>query len=71
VAKTTARAYQGFEKNCDTSFTQIRTPALQIKLQKAALKSIDAVYLRLGADVMITNFCDFCQFSAKRNWRFP
>jgi hypothetical protein len=22
-----------------------------------------------GVDVMITNFCDFCQFSAK-NWRF-
>jgi hypothetical protein len=22
-----------------------------------------------GVDVMITNFCDFCQFSAK-NWRY-
>jgi hypothetical protein len=27
------------------------------------------LFLRSGADVMITIFCDFCPFSAK-NWRF-
>jgi hypothetical protein len=36
----------------------------------AFLKNSEVVELDLpGVDVMITIFCDFCQFSAKK-WRF-
>jgi hypothetical protein len=43
------------------------TPFLQGNQQRKRKKCF--VILRTGVDVMITIFCDFCQFSAKK-WRF-